>query len=609
MRLQTKLIGSQLPLVVALFAIGFLGMMTVGHLGQYASGLLHDNFVDVIALQEMDDVVERLHASSLMRLTGREIDLVGQKRTLKEVFDREMADVAHHPTESGEVELLARLRTSWNDYLSDLDRFVEAAPGTEKNSAFDRMEARFDTLKQLLEEVVTLNRHAMVEKSDNVHRMAERLEILMSVSTFLAILSALLLSLLLVRWLLRPLSILTLAVQRVGQGDPVRVPVGSNDEVGLLSREFNLMSSQLHRLRQDSLQELHQAQQTARATIDSLPDPVLVVDGEGRLLAINRVGRELFGTLPEPGRTVREMAWPGSLTGYLVQVLAHLLSGKGAWLPTSFNEAIPLPLESGTTWFLIRAVPLLGDQGLAGATLVLQDVSRMRRFMELRNDLVATVAHELRTPLTSLHMAIHLCHHGSVGELNDTQTQLLEGAGEDCQRLQTIVDDLLDISRIESGKWLMKREPVNIRELLEVAWQRLADLAHNQGMELILQRSALPAGEVLADGERLGLVLTNLISNALRYSGSGGQVTLGARCEGSRLLVEVSDSGPGIPEEFQQRIFDKFFRVPGIGGSGSGLGLSVCREIVEAHGGQIGVDSKPGQGSRFWFSLPGFDAH
>lgn len=238
--------------------------------------------------------------------------------------------------------------------------------------------------------------------------------------------------------------------------------------------------------------------------------------------------------------------------------------------------------------------------------MILQDVTRLRRFNELKDDLVATVAHEFRTPLTSLRMAVHLCLEGIVGAINDKQTELLHAAREDCERLQSFVDDLLDLARLQAGKVAMRKVSLPISDLAEgaIAEQRMVAQQHKVTLRSELSPQ-LPEA-IAVDPERLGLVFGNLIGNAIRHTPECGAVTLRVRTTSIKNTVrfEIQDTGPGIPQEYQHLIFQKFFRIPGSAAGAAGLGLSIAKEIVEAHGGEIGVESKESLGSTFYFTLP-----
>jgi signal transduction histidine kinase len=234
--------------------------------------------------------------------------------------------------------------------------------------------------------------------------------------------------------------------------------------------------------------------------------------------------------------------------------------------------------------------------------VVLQDVTRLRRFDELKNDLVSTVAHEFRTPLTSLRMGIHFLAEEAVGPLTPKQAEFVGAAREDCERLQGIVDDLLDLAKVQAGRLQLALEPMMAAALLGAAAGRHEEAARAKDVRLIEEPP--PNVEVLVDRARLDLVLDNLVENALRHTPAGGTIALRARPVDRAVRFEVHDTGSGIPAEHLRSVFDRFFRVPGSMGGGAGLGLSIVQEIVRAHGGDVGVSSKVGQGSTFWFELP-----
>jgi signal transduction histidine kinase len=285
-------------------------------------------------------------------------------------------------------------------------------------------------------------------------------------------------------------------------------------------------------------------------------------------------------------------------------VRQHVVSGHGAYVPRGFEEAVRVASPEGDRHLLPRATPLYSEQGgVMGATIVFQDVTRLMRFDELKNDLVATVAHEIRTPLTSLRMAIHLCAQELVGPLTEKQADLMAAAREDCERLQGIVDDLLDLSRIQAGRMSLQLGRLDAADVLATAVATLRPSADGAGVELAV---TLPEKPLLveADPERVQLVLSNLLSNAIRHTPPGGRVDATAVEAGAgEVRFDVRDTGEGIAKEHLERIFDKFYRVPGGRSGGVGLGLYIAREIVHAHGGELGVESEPGKGSRFCFTL------
>jgi signal transduction histidine kinase len=364
------------------------------------------------------------------------------------------------------------------------------------------------------------------------------------------------------------------------------------------------MAEHLQEYRNSSLGELLLAQQASKAAIDSTPDPVIVFAAEGGVLQMNREAESLAAT----GRNSPNQDFLSRLAPQIREPLEnarlHVLKGRGPYLPQGLEEAIAIAGAGGQRWLLVRATPVYQESGsIAGATVILQDVTRLHRFDELKNDLVATVAHEFRTPLTSLRMAIHLCLEGLAGPITDKQTDLLQASREDCQRLQTTVDELLDLARIQSGRFEMHPRSMPSNLLVENAVESFQAQADDKQVQLDSD-TLLPREEVVADQERIHLVFSNLITNAIRHTPAGGTVHLGAVVNGDVVRFTVQDSGEGIAPEHQAAIFERFYRVPNAASGAVGLGLPLTRDIVQAHGGAIGVHSQPGAGSTFWFTLP-----
>ncbi len=587
MTVRTRLLLAQAPLALGLVLVGLLALSTLDALGRSSQRILRDNFRSVLAVQRMKDSVERIDAAAVGRALGRpEVEVQGDLDT----FEAQLAVQEHNITEPGEAEQTQRLRDAWSSVRTEL-RKLEADP---RRGYLDGLRPAVLRVREAADKLLAINQDAMLLKSEEARALGERHRSLALFATLLALALSLFSSVSLTRRALRPLGVLSLAVRRIGEGDlEARARVPGEDEIAQVGRELDTMADKLREYRQSSLGELLQAQQASQAAIDSLPDPVLVLAVDGQVLNVNQAAETLLKLAP--GREPLS-ALPLPLREAVEKVRAHVAAVKGAWAPRGLEDAVR---DEGGRALLPRATPLYSERGsVTGVTIVLQDVTRLLRFDELKNDLVATVAHEFRTPLTSMRMAVHILLDGMVGALNERQLDLVTAAREDCERLQGIVEDLLDLSRIQAGKVAVSVTPLPAKTLLEAALQR-----HQQaGGPRLVQRLEEPVLPVQADPDRIGLVFDNLIGNALRYAAT--RIEVAALPLHDRVRFEVADDGPGIPPEFHERIFEKFFRMPGARGEGIGLGLYISREIVAAHGGEMGVASEPGQGARFWFTLP-----
>ncbi|MCI0349473.1 MAG: HAMP domain-containing histidine kinase, partial [Acidobacteriales bacterium] len=278
------------------------------------------------------------------------------------------------------------------------------------------------------------------------------------------------------------------------------------------------------------------------------------------------------------------------------------------FLPDSFNEVVNFRIRGEDKFFLPRVLAMRNkEDALFGVAVVLYDVTRFRLLDAVKTNLVATVSHELKTPLTSVRMVLHILLENTLGALTPKQTELLQAAREDTERLLRILHDLLDLTRLEEGNAGLHKEPVAPAELLQSVMEEMRDQTLPKGLKMNCALDPdLPP--VSVDRQRINHVFTNLISNAIKHSPAGGEILLRAvRAGDDSIQFSVSDQGPGIPEKYHARIFDRFFRVPGQIRTGAGLGLSIAKEITVAHGGRIGVKNSSGQGSTFYVMLSGVE--
>jgi two-component system, NtrC family, sensor histidine kinase KinB len=607
MSLYKKLLLAQTPIALALAVVGIFSVVAISYLGSHSQGIMKDNYRSVLAAQRMKEAIERMDSAALFMVAGQQQKGVEQGEKYRPVFEAELKVQEGNITERGEKEFTMGLRTAWTDYQLKYDRLQKSGTTNDMRTLyFAELEAAFYKVKSTADEILAINQDAMLHKSDEVRRTAERMNAITITVVLVAFVLGLVVSTFLTRRMLQPVSALSDATRKIGEGDfNTRAHVRGNDELAQLARDFNSMAARLAEYRKSSLGELLQAHLSMQAAIDSLPDPVIIFGTKGELQNTNLAAQTLLGLRAGEGQKEPLKSLAASVSNVIERMRSHVLSGKGAFQPRGFEDAVQLPTLLGDRQFLPRATPVYETQGvIVGATVILQDVTRLRRLEELKNDVVATVAHEFRTPLTSLRMAVHLCTEQVVGPLTEKQAELLGTAREDCDRLQTMVDDLLDLSRIESGRAELFPLPTPVSELIEHALDEHKAEADAKGVRLNADFHSADV-TVLADHERIGHVFSNLIGNAIRYTPGDGAITVRAEVKNGVVRFTVSDPGKGIPKEYQARLFEKFFRVPdNTDHKGTGLGLYIAREIVRGHGGDIGVESEAGKGSTFWFTLP-----
>jgi PAS domain S-box-containing protein len=390
------------------------------------------------------------------------------------------------------------------------------------------------------------------------------------------------------------------AVKRIAAGDfDAHICVQGHDEIASLALSVNDMAGRIKQYKASSLGELLQANDRLRSVMDSLADAVIVYDIAGMPVTQNKVAQDLFG----PGETSLD-EFPEPLRGVIADAFDRVRRERDAHMPTSLDAAVELEGRRGPTWVIVSSTPVIRHDGLLrGVTISLRDVTKARRLDGFRGDLVAATAHELRTPLTSLHMAVHLCLEGAAGPLTERQAGLLTTARDDCQRLQEVVEELLEMARLESGYMRLHRIPMRVVDLVSDAVARHQSEARATGTSIMTDSSEASL-TVDVDPERLRHVFDNLLENAMVHGGAQSIISVGFEASDREVRVYVDDGGPGIAPDLRERVFGKFFRVPGTRAPGTGLGLSIVRDVVRAHDGTVGIETSPAGGARMWFSVP-----
>ena len=583
-------------LLLIILIIGIQSIIHLTKLGESIDVILRENYRSVIACQQMKEALERMDSGILFELLGytQKGDELIRKNEL--VFEMALQVELNNITLPGEGEKASHLQDLFGKYKTALKRIEDSkvAISVRRNAYFTDLFPLFLQIKDTAGEILRMNQQNMSDANDLARNSAaaarKQMYILLVAGTIVAIGFVFFTG----RWILRPINRLIQSADEIRRGNlDLVVESESRDEVGHLSEAFNAMAASLREFRRSDQAKLVRIQRATQQAFDSLPDAVAVVDLQGKVEVATEAAGNIFGLRPNTLIFDLPLGWMADLykdalkDGRAVQqkVVQHFVGGEERYYRP---EAIPI---------------LDNDRQLTGIILVLHDVTQLRQQEEIKRGVVSTVSHQLKTPLTSIRMAIHLLLEEKVGPLTEKQVELLVAANEDSDRLHSILNNLLDISRIESGRAQIDFHAVSPHSMVSEVVESFRRAAQDQGVSLSLEfPDDLP--EVWADVTRINHVFGNLLSNALKYTPPGGKITLSAKADEERVQFSVSDTGRGIPSKYLPRIFEQFFRVPDQRKeAGAGLGLAIVKEIVEAHGGTIGVESHEGKGTTFTFTL------
>ena len=592
--LRTRLFLNLLPFVVILLATGAYAIVLFSRLSTNIDTTVAGQYQSVIAAQQMVLALSAMDREA-WSATGGGAGTNGAFAAPQKRFEENLALQLKHHSLPGEKELNRQLADGYEAFRRSVIKLGTLSEPKAKTQLYEHaITPALLRMKVLLDKLLDLNQRGILATGHRVRQTTGEVTRLMVIGLGVALAIFVYASFQLSRSVLQPLQQLTRATSELAQGNLNQtVPVVSRDELGELAKAFNRLVAQLQEYRQSTSDEIVRLHRTMETTLASFPDPIFVLNKNGDIELRNPAAEDLTVALHLTGQ----------LPPRLKEITLRTLERGEHFLPHTFDAVVSYRVGGAEKFFLPRVLAMRNrPDELFGVAVVLYDVTRFRLLDAAKTDLVATVSHELKTPLTSVRMALHLLLEKTIGALNPKQDELLEAARDDTERLLRILNNLLDLARLEEDADLQK-ESVPPALLLQAASEEMAAKAPAKKLSIECAPDPdLPA--VLVDKQRISHVFTNLITNAVKHSPAGGRIILrAARIEEDWIQFSVSDEGPGIPAEYHARIFDRFFRVPGQAKTGAGLGLSIAREITLAHGGRIRVDSSPAHGATFYVAL------
>ncbi len=602
--LRPQLLLSHL-LLVLLMGVVMSGVITnFSSLGQSIDRVLRGNFQTVLASQELNSALFQQETSWALLANGKSSDAREQYNTSRIAFDQAFSIVSSSAHSGQGVQLAGAMGTAWMRYRSVSDTTMAKNNFTLQ----PELEAvTTEVIKPLLKEmhllahqILMLNEEQILAYNNDARQEAYVDSKRGLVVTGIAVVIAVLLALRMVRMALTPLAQLTEQANRIGSGNLQPVSITRKDEIGQLGAAFNDMAQKLSEARRIESRRLQRAERMSDAAIDSLYDPVIVIDSHQRIVHLNRAAEGLFGPAPVSPRVplsdhVKDRR--------ILRAIDDAVDDQRVTASEDETGLVPIHVGGSERIYRIRATPMKDDDdNLLGGVLVLDDVTHLRTLDRLKTEFIGVASHELRTPVTSLMLSVDLLKDGAVGQLTPPQRQIVEAQREDLGRLDKLMRDLLDVTRLEAGSSPPRLELISPSLLVKRPMTMLKPSADEAHVSLIDEVDpSLP--QVRADQAQIGRVLNNLMANAIRHTPAGGTVTIRAIADGDHVTFSVKDTGEGIPPEYRDRIFERFVQVPGATQGGAGLGLSIAQNIVKAHGGQMSVNSEVGKGSTFRFTL------
>ncbi|MGJ7029985.1 ATP-binding protein [Niabella hirudinis] len=570
MRIQTKLVLG----LGALFAlVAFLAIQSgvyINRLSADTKNILTDNYNSVAYAREM-----------LLAL-----DSNIQSPQMQSRFREQLRKQQHNITEPNELEATERLKADFGQ--------IKTRPADT---------ALFRQLRKDLTVIMLLNMQAIQRKSEIAGKTADTAILWIAVSGTLCFMIAFTLLLNLPSAISNPIKTLTSSIRSISSKNYAeRIYYNKPDEFGEMARAFNTMAQKLEEYNNSSLARLMNEKQRIETLINNIHEPVIGLNETKKVIFINEEAARITNTKPSDvlGKQVQDLAVGNDLIRMLI---------RDFFEPSAAAEPLKIYADNKESYFEKAIIPIsivpTGETEAQhlGDVIFLKNITPFKELDYAKTNFIATVSHELKTPISSIKMSAQLLENNRIGPLNPEQKELAESIQEDATRLLKITSELLNVTQLESGK--LELQPILCRpeDLIHKALQINETAAASRNIHLQLH---LPEGLpfVNVDADKTSWIFSNLVSNAIRYSHDNSIVTVAIAVESNTIQFIVKDRGQGIAPFYLNKIFDRYFRVPGSRKEGTGLGLSISKELIEAQGGSIQVHSEFGAGTEFTVTLP-----
>ena len=593
-------------LVIIIILVGTVSVANLLKLSKVIDGLMVDNYKSIGALNHMLQSIEQQNSAILTYLYVDEekgLDLFFDANSL---FMEWYSVESNNITETGEKALVERIGDSYKSYIYSFDKLqgLLNQSGIEKAGALYQEETAvyYEQTTTDIRKLIDVNEAAMFKNKDQVTQDTYKNAYMMLALSLIAAVGGFAIALYFTAKFLQPIYLLTQTIKLVKAGDlNQQAKIDSSDEIGVLAKEFNNMTARLQQFERSTVGELLSEKNKSVTLVKNISEPLLVLDKNFRITLMNTASEGFFNITEgeAAGRHLLEVVRNNEIYDLILSVQQNEEADRN-------NKVLYFSKEEMNFYFNVVVTRIDdSDRSATGYLLLFQNVTQLKELERIKADFIATISHEFKTPLTSIMMGTSLLLDEGIGKVNQRQKKLLSTIGEDTELLSALVNNLLHLTKLESGKAIFNIQSFDVEEVILETINKFEEMARSKDID-ISYSSLQKLSPAKADQEKVAWVLNNLISNAIKYNVENGTIHIEAYEKYSKLCITVSDTGIGIPKEQLDTIFEKFVRIEqtAVETSGTGLGLAIAKELVEANGGEIWCESELGKGSTFIFTLP-----
>jgi PAS domain S-box-containing protein len=558
--LKTKLIIALGFLFMVIVAFGILGVYYINMLSKDADNIIKNNYETLVFNNSMLRAIDKMPADK-QAFIDFELNLKKQERNI---------------TETGEKQATEQLR-----------RIFDQLKLTPSDSS------SYNQVRQIIQLINDINQTAIYKKNEVAKHTADNATFWLSLIFSILTLIAFTLVVNIPRVIATPVSALSEGIKEIAKKNYAkRIYLEQEDEFGDLAGTFNIMAEKLDEYEHSNLAKIKFEKSRIETIINQMKDGIIGLDEQKNILFMNAIAEKLLG-LKEPeiiGKYAPDVALHNDLMRTLLQ--------------EELKTELKIFADAKESYFY-KDVLIVTDNGAPiGHVIILRNITPFHELNEAKTNFIATVSHELKTPISSIKMSAKLLADDRIGNLNEEQKDLLQSIRDDSNRLLKITGELLNMSQVETGQIQLKIQPVHPSVIIEKALHAVQMQANKKEIQIKIAISD-SVNNIYADVEKTSWVMINFLTNAIKYSSNNTVVEIAVDQKNNMVSFLVKDNGRGIEEKYLSKVFERYFKVPGISDvSGTGLGLAISKEFIEAEGGSIWVNSIYEQGSTFGFDLP-----
>lgn len=558
LKLKTKIALGGTFLFALLILVGAVSFYYLNRLSEESKAIVKANYETLNYSREMLN----------------ELDSLQKNKNDLERFEKSLQLQENNITESGEKEITASLRKNFNELK-------------EKGSS-DTLQLK---IRRDISQIMQINLQAIDKKNQAAQKSAENAKTIITIILTICLLIGFTFIFNFPVLVAGPLAKLTEAIKAIANKNyGERIHMNRKDEFGDLANAFNTMAERLDEYEHSNLSKILFEKRRAEAVINSLKDASIGIDNKGTVLFANQQALQLLNLKEQDiiSQNQEEIKRRNDLFRFLIN--------------EQNNIPFKIVVDGKENYFTKEIIELTNENQKVGQVIVLKNITPFKELDVAKTNFIATVSHELKTPLASSDFSLKLLEDERVGSLTAEQKELVQSLKDDNKRLLRILSELLDMSQVESGKIQLNIQPVDADILIRRAVESVQNVAKEKNISIKkeLEENLAP---IKADADKTVWVLNNFLTNAIRYSPNDSNIIVDVTKKNNSIQFGVKDFGKGVPPQYKDKIFDRYFRVPGTK-EGTGLGLAICKEFIEAQGGKIWIESDPGIGSRFNFSFP-----